>query len=629
MSIKSTKYRPEIDGLRAISVLAVLIFHINPSYLPGGFIGVDVFFVISGFLIMSIVKKQVEEGSFSYKEFYTRRIKRLLPLFFSVVVFCLIAGYFLLLPVIYRNLARDITASNVFLANFSAAFTGNYFDSDQIKPTVHFWSLAIEEQFYFIMPTLFILLYKFARKYIVAIFIILFISSLILSQVLSSDPKFATFSYFLLPTRMWELLAGCLLAFASPKENITKYLSKLSLVGMGLIVVSLFIINEHSIFPGYIAILPILGSVLIISAGGQNLIGKILSTKPFLVIGKASYSIYMWHWPIIIFIKIAFNINQFSVFQFLFLLIAIILVGILSQIYIEDYFRFKKGFNFKKSISYYYIVPFLVTTCFSLFLFASKGMPSRYDLDPKVTVTATTNCPAYDLGCFITENTNEKNKVLMIGDSHAIHFANLFTAWFNQYNIALKLYATGGCNFYSKEFYSNACETVKKDMADEIFRTEIIIIAKRFDLIYKDKAFLNDFYGFINGLTEQGKKVVLLSQVPKFKQSGFLEKWMVARRYNSKFDYNEDEIDEEYSKANTKIFAMFKNNDNITFLDFNKILIKNGKPLKFDDQNGLPLYYNSNHLTAYGAEWIYERVKNDPQYRWLIDLIKQQMLTAS
>src|SRR5690606_35557305 len=120
------------------AVLAVLIFHINPSYLPGGFIGVDVFFVISGFLIMSIVKKQVEEGTFNYKEFYTRRIKRLLPLFFAVVFFCLIAGYFLLLPAIYRNMARDIIASNVFLANISAAFTGDYFDSDQIKPTVHF-----------------------------------------------------------------------------------------------------------------------------------------------------------------------------------------------------------------------------------------------------------------------------------------------------------------------------------------------------------------------------------------------------------------------------------------------------------------------------------------------------------
>jgi len=612
------KYRPEIDGLRAIAVLAVLIFHINPAYLPGGFIGVDIFFVISGFLIMGIIRKQVQEDTFSYSEFYARRIKRLLPLFFSVVIFCLIVGYFLLLPDTFRLLARDLVASNVFLANVISAISGNYFESDNLRPTLHFWSLAVEEQFYFLMPTLFILLYRYLRKYTVAIFVLLLIASLFLSEILSSDPRYSAFSYFLLPTRAWELLAGCLLALVKP-TFISKHSTMSSIIGIILILIGLITINEDSVFPGLIAIPPILGSVLLIGSR-PNIVSRLLSTKPFLIIGKASYSIYMWHWPIIIFLKVAYGKEPLNWLISIILSIIIIFIGILSQKYIEDYFRFKKGFTFKKSFAYFYLLPFFITTGYSLFVYKNSGLPERYDLDARFTVTATTNCSSLNPGCFITENKNEDNKVLMIGDSHADHFANLFTKWFDKYDLSLKLYATGGCNFYSTEFNSNPCESVKKDIAREITTTKTIIIAKRLDNFYNDSKFLKEFSEFLNSLTSKGKNVILIKQVPKFKSSGFLEEWMIARRYDLSYDYDNYDIDKEFLSANDVVFKMFEDNENIKVLDFNNVLLsEKGEYMKFD-QKHLPLYYNSNHLTAYGAEYIFNEIVDDKKYNWVIDL---------
>lgn len=563
-------YRPEIDGLRAVAVLIVLVFHINPAYLPGGFIGVDIFFVISGYLITNIVKKQIEEGSFRYLSFYTRRIKRLLPLFNAVVLFCLIGGYFVLFPNAYKQLGGDTLAANIFIANVKSSIHDSYFASDNIKPILHFWSLAVEEQFYFIMPPFFLICYKYCRKYIIHIFILLLILSLILSEVMSSIPKLSQFSYFLLPTRAWELLSGCILAVLKIKVG-KRTASLFSVVGGLLILTGVLIINEKSVFPGFITLIPVLGAILII-VGGNNGMGKILSWKPIVLVGMASYSIYMWHWPIIIFLKSFFGIKIFNPFQSIILAIFIILLGFLSRRYIEDFFRFRKNTAFKSTFVYYLFLPFLITSIFAYSIRGANGFPSRFNVDSKYVVTTTVGCT----GCFITKRSDENNKVLMIGDSHAEHFSNLFSKWFDDNDLSLQLFSAGGCNFYSKTFYTNACEKMKGNIEKELNNVKVVIVVKRFDRLYNDDKFLREYYDFVTKLTREGKTVILIKQVPKFMSSGFLEEWLMARRYGKDFNYNISDIDSSFLQANTKVLGLFKENKNVHILDFNNLLIAPG-----------------------------------------------------
>lgn len=610
-------YRPEIDGLRAIAVLIVLIFHINHELMPGGFIGVDIFFVISGFLITTILKQSLDKGNFDYKLFYTRRIKRLIPLFFAVLIFTLIGGYYILLPADFQSFATDVLVANFFLANIKFAFGNNYFESEQ--PLLHFWSLAVEEQFYFIMPTLLLIIYKFFRKYLLPILILIFISSFALAEYMSLTPKYAQLSYFLLPTRAWELIAGCLLATTKIKIN-DKIAGILSILGIIFIIIGIFVIDKKSVFPGMITFLPVFGSVLII-LGGDKGGGPFLSAKPFVFIGLASYSIYMWHWPIVIFIKSLFKIQEFSIMQTLLILIIIIGIGYLSQIYIEDYFRFKKNINFKRAVMYYFLIPLLITSGFSFYVYSNKGLPSRYGIDVIYTTTATKKCSHFDVGCFITQYKVDDNKVLMIGDSHADHFANLFSMWFDDKKISLRLFAAGGCNFYSKSFYNSKCEDVKVLLKSKLQNVRNVIIAKRFDNQFKNEVFKNEFYNYVTNLTEMGKSVILIKQVPKFKDSDFLKDWMESKRFGVDFDYNDNAIDSLYMQGNDEIINLFSSNRNVHILDFNNILLVDYVPKKFDE-NMMPLYYNSNHLTAHGGEWIYNKIKVTNSFDWVINLIK-------
>jgi len=613
------KYRPEIDGLRAVAVLLVLIFHIDKELLPGGFIGVDVFFVISGFLITSIIQKSLYNDNFSYKSFYVNRIKRLLPLFFAVVIFALIAGYFILLPADFQVFGSDLLAANLFLANVKSALSLNYFESKQLL--LHFWSLAVEEQFYFIMPTALLLIHKYFRKYLVHILVFFFIGSLVLAEFASLTPKYAQWSYFLLPTRAWELLGGCLLAVM--KINVDRKIATLlSVLGMFMIVLSVFVIDESSVFPGLIALLPVLGSMFVI-VGGENGFGQILKAKPLVFIGLMSYSIYMWHWPIIITIRSIFRIDEFSILQLVFLSLFIIGIGYLSQKYIEDFFRYMKNINFRKAIVYYFLVPFGITSAFSFYVYSKNGMPDRYSVDLIYTKTSTTKCSHFDIGCYITQTKDVSNSVLMIGDSHADHFSDLFSQWFDDEQISLRLFAAGGCNFYSENFHNASCEDVKAKLKTNVIHANTIIIAKRFDMFFTDEMFLKEFRNYITQLTESGISVIVLKQVPKFKDSNFLNDWMVSRRYGSHFDYNNNTLDNSYILANETVVNLFTDNKDVHVLDLNNTLIVGNEYKKFDENN-MPLYYNSNHLTAYASDWIYEKIKTNDKFNWVIDLIKKE-----
>lgn len=300
------KYRPDIDGLRAVAVLAVIIYHAFPKALPGGFIGVDIFFVISGYLISGILYKGVSEGEFSFRKFYARRIKRLFPSLITVMLLCLGYGYFVLLSDEFVQLGKHVAAGTLFIQNIVFWRESGYFDTAaSFKPMLHLWSLAVEEQFYIIFPPLLLLFWK--RKWpMVPLLWILLTVSLIANLIMSYQSREADF--FLTTYRSWEFLGGSLLAWShfgkshteeSPPRNV------MSLGGLLLLVLGMIVIHHRDPYPGWPAILPVVGTLLLIGAGKHAWVNRfILSHPAILWIGLISYPLYLFHWPAISFVQI-------------------------------------------------------------------------------------------------------------------------------------------------------------------------------------------------------------------------------------------------------------------------------------------------------------------------------------
>lgn len=295
-------YRADIDGLRAIAVLPVVMFHANLG-VPGGFVGVDIFFVISGFLITRIIFDEMASGTFRYVDFYERRLRRLLPAAFFVFFLTTIYALVALTPFDMVSYGRSLASASIYLANFNFYWdTGYFLDDSTTIPLLHMWSLAVEEQFYIVVPVLLALLIRFApRKWILPLLIGMTVLGFALCIVLTDYRQMA--AYFLLPGRAWELGVGGVLALLGTGWVRTRAMAEaMTLTGFGLIFASLWIIDETSAFPGWIAILPVSGAALLLAAGHHpgTIANRVLGAKPLLFFGKISYSLYLVHWPIIV-----------------------------------------------------------------------------------------------------------------------------------------------------------------------------------------------------------------------------------------------------------------------------------------------------------------------------------------
>src|SRR5580658_2009853 len=317
-------YRPDIDGLRAIAVLAVIGFHAFPAWIRGGFVGVDVFFVISGYLISTILLTGMERGSFRFTRFYIRRIRRIFPALIVVLLACMVAGWLVLFSFEYKALGKHVAGSAAFVSNFVLWNEAGYFDkAAATKPLLHIWSLGIEEQFYIVWPLLLYLVWK-RKAATLALLLLLFTFSFTFN-VLSSDSAADFYSPL---TRFWELMAGAVLAYLSLHwENLDKIIRKLprpvpqiigsgaalesitrnitAVIGVFLIVATVFTVDETKKFPGWWALLPVVGTYLMIASGPHAWINnKLLATRGLVAIGLISYPLYLWHWPLLSFIRI-------------------------------------------------------------------------------------------------------------------------------------------------------------------------------------------------------------------------------------------------------------------------------------------------------------------------------------
>lgn len=348
------KYRPEIDGLRAIAVLAVIFFHAGFETFSGGFIGVDVFFVISGFLITSIIQDELQRGTFTFSRFYERRARRILPTLFVIALASIPFAWLWLLPPYMLEFTKSLSYVATFSSNFFFYKISGYFDtSAELKPLLHIWSLAVEEQYYLAFPALMLIAWRYCQKQTRPLIALIALASLIYAEYwVQRNPEFA---FFLLPSRAWELLVGAIIAqtkFADNgkachcsttlKHKIKSTKPTLGFIGLLLIFFSIFYFDSNSATPGVAALVPTLGTALIIACSQPNcLTGKILGSRPMVAVGLISYSAYLWHQPIFAFARHAMRGQPGTLFVAI-MIIAVLSLAALTWKFVETPFRDQK-----------------------------------------------------------------------------------------------------------------------------------------------------------------------------------------------------------------------------------------------------------------------------------------------
>ncbi len=416
-------------------MLSVVLFHLDVDLFPGGFLGVDIFFVISGYLISNVIFNEIAYRRFSIANFYERRIRRLFPALFLVLFVTAIIAYWLLMPFDLRNYFSQLTATTLFSANMLFWHQGGYFDVAAIeKPLLHMWSLAVEEQFYVLYPVILVALYKWAKRYIPAVVAILAVSSF--AGAVWASYVWPTSAFYLAPFRAWELFAGCLLALYGHRQHEPSMPVRngMALAGIGLVLYSVTGIDENTVFPGAGALMPVLGTVLLIYAGtGHNKtwVAHITTWRPAVILGLLSYSLYLWHWPIIVFLRY-YLIRPFTPAEQLAVFLLSLLLAWVSWRYVERPFRGKSGLFTRKQVFTLAGIVMAVLIGFGTLGYLTNGMyktlPAQAE---KIIATLQTPRPLQrtvsDSPLILDQNdsvidlggTTESPIYLVWGDSHA------------------------------------------------------------------------------------------------------------------------------------------------------------------------------------------------------------------
>jgi len=485
---KNFEYRPDIDGLRAISVIAVILFHAEIFEFKGGFLGVDIFFVISGYLISSIVLKEINNKNFSLINFYNRRARRILP----VLIITILLTSLFSIPFMFPNEIEYLFKTNIsiifFFSNFFFWKNTDYFDDlTSQSPLLHTWSISVEEQFYILFPLLTIIFFKIKKQNLFLLLVlIIFLLSLFSSEILSKTHP--DFNFFSTSSRVFEISLGVLLSFISQKNLLykeIKYISKnsYSIIFFCVLILSFFIFDKHYNLPNSLTlIILICCSYFLICSNRETLICKLLSNKLMVILGKSSYSLYIFHYPVFVFL------NLYNLINFKFLSIPIlVIVSILSYKYIETPFRNKK----KISNKFFYTLVFLSTIIIiSLFYFkeqVSKTLKhdlyenEYYDLilnasnDKDKILTGNCKFHSREITISFLKNFEKcrkihKKAILIIGDSHADDLFNSAVKNLNNESFILGV-SKGGCPIYSEktkcpykdilEFYLNNKNNIK------------------------------------------------------------------------------------------------------------------------------------------------------------------------
>lgn len=532
---KTLIYRPEVDGLRAIAVVSVILYHaqiliFGRDWFEGGFIGVDIFFVISGYLITRIILSELETtGSFSFLNFYERRARRILPMLFFVIFVSIPFAWERLLPSDFVEYAESILASLFFGSNFFFYFSTTEYGADSalLKPFLHTWSLAVEEQFYLVFPILAIVAFKFFRKHFLTILIGLSLLSLQFAELM--EVRNADLNFYLPFSRFWELAVGSMLAYRElyykpSNEGVAS--KSLPMIGLYLIAYSILFFDAKTPHPSFHTLIPIIGVALIIGFSSKDeLVGKVLGSKPFVWGGLISYSAYLWHFPIFSFQRMAGELNNYDKLN---LIILTLFLSCFSYFIIERPFRRTINTN---------IFVLILTLCLALIAIGfavvkqTDGLKFRYKYQMNLNLDY--NGYAQDHLDFarkiqgLSNFDNGSINILFIGNSHSRDLQSAF--YQNKQRLkgfSLRRGAIGQISCFDPQSQSDEVRAVKEDFysSGDYQKAQIIIISTQFrekQSCLRRKEVLNDLDGLRSVIERSlldGKKVVVFGGNPEFKQ---------------------------------------------------------------------------------------------------------------
>lgn len=619
MSNTSISYRSDIDGLRAIAVLSVLLFHIDSHALPGGFTGVDIFFVISGYLISSIVYSASRAGNFSLSDFYIRRMRRIQPVLWVVIVFTFVFGVFILLPSDLKFLADSIRSTLTFTSNFFFANKTDYFNPVSAEyPLLHTWSLAVEEQFYVVWPMFLLLLCRYIKngKVILGIIFLILLASLIGTEWAFQNKLNIKYIYFLLPSRVSELGLGAWLGILHLESDKAREFKShvLSVVGLAFIVFGFFYLNEGMPFPGISSLIPCLGAVFLIGSGPQAIVNQWLATRPMVYIGGISYSLYLWHFPVIAYFLYMQIYTSTNILLSIFL---IFVLSIWSKRTIEDRYR-RAEMSFKQGIWSFWLKPGLIILMVVVITYDTNGLPQRYFLSSgaiarDVAPFYETYCHQKIVGDCVVGDTKESPQILLYGDSHAGHYIPFWDLVGQKKSFALVARTATSCFAVFKYPTDNSICTDVRTWFNQNFRNyKTIILGERWELLFGDDnldpdkaARLEVFNETLQILTNNGIRVIVLAQVPKFRDREYeiaLREKYLGLGINAKEMQlkNQPRLDSSIDIVNSRLKEFIQQYPGVVYFDPIRLVPEFLNHLPFRS-SGMA-YKDGNHLNEDGAK---------------------------
>lgn len=593
--------------------MAVVLFHISPHRLPGGYLGVDVFFVISGYLIIGFICRDIAKKTFSLSTFYARRIKRLFPALLATVIASSFGAYFLFLPKETALFAKSVLSTLLYISNMFFYTQSDYFDADlKFAPLLHTWSLSVEEQFYIIFPVLLLLISKYKPARLHISLILIGVASFILSEyLLHVEPSM---SFFISPTRFWQFIVGGLLALNIHRFSISKMSSNL-LGGIGLITLLICFIsyNEETLFPGINALIPTIATLLILLAGNTSSPFSDVMANPInRFFGNISYSLYLWHWPIIVFVKLNPSSIAPQVVNII-ILISSIILGYLSWKFIELPFsskRFKTSnkVTFKTSIG-------VSAALISLMIYSTNGLTGRFDSEQlHYSSFLEYDRPGFNAGtCFLSTahddirffdkkqciNYDEtKYNILLIGDSHAAHWNSALNQ-LAEPNQTISQVTSSGCRPIMPLTGSKRCVDLMAFGLNELvksYRFDKIILSAR----WEETEFEN-LRSTVNHLTAFTDKLVVIGRTIEYKRD--LPRLLATAgvdniQNNVHYDYS------FFSNMNEKFKKVVESNPRASYVSLTDIICVSEKEpvhcktITFED---IPLAFDYGHFTHEGA----------------------------
>ena len=629
----STSYRPDIDGLRAISVIVVILFHADLLWIQGGFIGVDVFFVISGYLITRSIDKEMLANVFSFKSFYLRRIRRIIPVLVFVMLAITIPACFLLFANDLETFGRTALHTILSTNNFYLWIKGsNYFvGNTELMPLLHTWSLSVEEQFYVIWPPILLLLHRFLKLKNRLYFIVLFtIIGLALSVFLASNfPKVA---YFLLPARLFELTLGAGLALFWDKiPELSKIKNNwISIVGLLLIVLPVLLLNGMSTFPGFNAFYPCLGAVLLILSGKntktQGIVNKVLAFRPLVFIGLLSYSMYLWHWPIFSFIKY-FGL-EFTLDKLLFALTLTVLLSYFSWRWIEKPFRYRFKYSFSKTLLVILLPSLLLIGAVYGVLDGKDGFPQRHptliEFDKKNNYPSKLRRNCYDVfkvgncdqcGLGVKKDTLDG---MLIGDSFANHSAAFVDVLAKDSGLYFHDSAAGGYPLLYDVDDQTGDPTRGTDYGEKRLayakKFKTIIVATNWErFIDKESKNYKLVMETIKELLDLDKNIIIIDPLRTVSQKN-LHKMKLLKTNNGSSINKQELLIPFYKRADDYIvYQISRVYPRVTIINLNDVMCYD-TGCNYEIDNSI-VYRNGNHLNTSGATLLakkYIREKGNP-----------------